>query len=153
MCSSGINLLLALALGVTLAGCTAGTTDPVTPPASSSIAGASSLSSVVAALRAERVEVKEVETLEQPFFPVPAHIHTVNGEDLQVYEFATAADAERAAAQVDARGSTIGTTQMSWMAPPHFYRNGRVIAIHLGSSSAARAALERVMGKPFAGHD
>ena len=111
------------------------------------------LSGIVTALRAESVDVKEVETLEQPFFPVPAHVFTANGEDLQLYEFASVADAEHAAAAVDARGSTIGTTKMSWLAPPHFFRKDRVIAIHLGDSASTRAALERVMGKPFAGHD
>jgi len=128
-----------LFLAIAIAGCTASME--------------TSLSGVVAALRAENVDVKEVETLEQPFYAVPAHIFTADGEDLQLYEFASAAEAERAAAQVDARGSTIGTTKMSWLAPPHFFRKDRVIAIHLGYSASTRAALERVMGKPFAGHD
>ena len=111
------------------------------------------ISTIVSALRAEGVDVKSVETLEQPFFPVPAHVHTANGEDLQLYEFASAADAEQHAAQVDPRGSAIGTTRMSWLAAPHFYRKDRVIAIHLGSSAPVRAALQHVMGAPFAGHD
>ena len=123
------------------------------PAASTPTGTRASVAGIAAALRAEGVEVKEVETLEQPFYPVPAHVFTAGGEDLQLYEFPSAADADRAAAQVDPRGSTIGTTKMSWLAPAHFFRRDRVIAIHLGYSPATRAALERVMGKPFAGHD
>jgi len=137
---------------VTLASAACSAQNPVVPAAASS-AQAGSISSIAAALRSEGVELKEVETLEQPFFSVPAHVFTANGEDLQLYEFASAADAERAAANVDPRGSTIGTTKMSWLAAPHFYRTDRIIAIHLGDSAATRSALERVLGKPFAGHD
>src|SRR5215210_1108791 len=106
-----------------------------TTPSSAPPIGAqpsSSLSGILASLRAEKVDVKEGEILEQPFFPVPAHLFSANGEDLHLYEFATAADAERAAGQVDASGSTIGTTKMAWLAAPHFYRKDRVIAILLG---------------------
>lgn len=76
----------------------------------------------------------------------------VNGEDLQVYEFASADAASRAAAEVAPDGRSIGTTMMTWMAPPHFFRKDRVIAIHLGSNADVTRALREIMGTQFAGH-
>lgn len=136
--ASGFALFLVIA-------CSAG---PAVPLGNDS---QTSIRSVVSALRAEGIEIRQVQMLDQPFFPVPAHVYTAAGEDLQLYEFPSAAEAERAASQVDPQGSTISNTKVSWMAPPHFFRKGRVLAIHLGTSAPTLAAIQRVMGKPFAG--
>ena len=79
------------------------------------------------------------------------HVFSVEGGDLQLYEFASPADAANAAAQVSPDGGSIGTESMTWMAAPHFYRRGRVIAIYLGASAKVASALERIMGRAFAG--
>lgn len=102
-------------------------------------------------LRAAGFTVRDAGRVEQPFFRVPDHVLVVNDSDLQLYEFATAAEAADAAAQIDATGSTIGTTKMSWMAPPHFFRRDRTIANYLGSDARILAELERLFGPQFAG--
>lgn len=107
--------------------------------------------SVADALRAAGLTVRDAGTVEQPFFSVPAHVLVVNDDDLQLYEFPTTADAEAAAAQVGPTGSTIGTSQMSWMAPPHFFRRDRTIANYLGSNATTLSELERLFGPQFAG--
>ena len=134
-------------------GC-AGQPDRTSPPAESGAppaAEATSIASVIDALRAGGVLAKAAGTLQQPFFSPPAHVFSVDGGDLQLYEFASAADAASAAAQVSPNGGSIGTRSMAWMAAPHFYRRGRVIAIYLGASAKVTSELERILGPPFAG--
>lgn len=118
-------------------------------PTSTASSGAAALAD---SLRAAGLTVESAGTVEQPFFTVPARVYIVGGEDVQIYEFATAAEAERAAATVGATGSTIGTSSMSWMAPPHFFRKDNLIVNYLGSSEATLRELERLLGKQFAGH-
>lgn len=128
------------------AACSAGSGTPATPES----AGASA-SWLAGALRDAGFTVRDAGVVEQPFFSVPARVYLVNDEDVQVYEFRSAAEAEQAASQVDARGSTIGTTKMSWMAPPHFYRKDRLVVNYLGSSDRTLRELERLLGPQFAG--
>jgi hypothetical protein len=95
--------------------------------------------------------VRDAGMVEQPFFSVPAHVLVVNDDDLQLYEFPTAAEAEQAASRVGPTGSTIGTTKMSWMAPPHFFLEDRTIANYIGRNPKILDELERLFGPQFAG--
>jgi hypothetical protein len=106
---------------------------------------------VVDNLRNAGVVIEDAGIVEQPFFPVSAHVYRVDGDDLQVYEFATPAEAEAAAAQVSPNGGAIGTTMMHWMAPPHFFRKDRLIVNYLGNSPKVMGELQRLLGAQFAG--
>jgi hypothetical protein len=106
--------------------------------------------SLVASLRSAGLSLEDAGMVEQPFFTVPAHVYTVEG-DLQIYEFRSAADAERAAAEVAPNGTSIGTSQVSWMAAPHFFRKDRLVVNYLGSSPNVLAELQRILGAQFAG--
>lgn len=106
---------------------------------------------LVDALRSAGLTLQDAGTVEQPFYSVPAHVYQIDGRDLQVYEFSSAAEAERAAAQVAPDGGSIGTHSMAWMAPPHFFRKDRLVVNYIGTSSETLAALERVLGPQFAG--
>lgn len=107
--------------------------------------------SLVDNLRATGAEVEPAGEIEQPFFPVQGQVINVNGEDVQVFEFPDADSAEEVASSVSPDGSAIGTTMVSWVAPPHFYRAGRVIVIYVGSNQEAISVLENVLGGQFAG--
>jgi hypothetical protein len=107
--------------------------------------------SLVDNLRAAGAEVEPAGNIEQPFFPVQGQVISVDGEDVQVFEFPDADSAEEAASSVSPDGSAIGTTMVSWVAPPHFYRAGRVIVIYVGSNQEAISVLENVLGGQFAG--
>lgn len=102
-------------------------------------------------LRAAGLTVTDGGTIEQPFFTRQARVLRIGDDDLQLYEFATAAEAEQAAAQVAPGGGSIGTVSMHWMAPPHFFRKERLIAIYIGSNARTLAELERILGPQFAG--
>lgn len=145
------TLLPAVLIALTL-GCTATPDD--TPPTSQSGGdpGQSSASTTIAdTLRKAGLGVTDAGTVQQPFFTVPAHVILVDGNDLQIYEFGTAEKALQAASQVAPNGGSIGTTMMSWMAPPHFFRKERVIANYLGSNEKTLTELQRLFGAQFAG--
>lgn len=102
-------------------------------------------------LRAAGLQLEDAGEVEQPFFPVPARVYVVEGGDLQVYQFASDEAAAAHAAKVSPNGSSIGTSSMHWMAPPHWFRRGATIVNYLGDNPRVLAELERLMGRQFAG--
>lgn len=106
---------------------------------------------VAEALRAAGLTVRDAGLVEQPFFGVPARVFVAEEEDVQVYEFATAAEAEHAAGLVEPAGGTVGASSIAWMAPPHWFRKDRLVVNYLGSSEKTLAALRRLLGPQFAG--
>ncbi len=102
-------------------------------------------------LRAAGATVEPAGDISQPFFSVKGNAITVNGENVQVFEYADAATAEAEAAFVSADGSSIGTTMVSWVAAPHFYKTGRLIVLYVGDNEAVINVLETVLGSQFAG--
>jgi ketosteroid isomerase-like protein len=102
-------------------------------------------------LQTAGLKVERKGSVRQPFFAVPAKVLAIGADEIEVFEFARAQDAEKAAATVSADGGTIGTSAMHWMAPPHFHRRGRTILIHLGSTAEVQSAIEGMAGAAFAG--
>lgn len=131
------------------AGCAGPTADTPTTPVSNASNGSSA--SIIAALREAGLTVRDGGTVDQPFFGVPARVYVIDDRDLQLYEFPTATDAESAAAQVAPTGSPIGTTMVTWMEPPHFFRKDRLIVNYIGTSERVLAELQRLLGAQFAG--
>jgi len=58
---------------------------------------------------------------------------------------------EQEAAQVASHGSSVGTSMITWMDSPHFYKSGRVIVIYIGSDEKTLNLLQAVIGPQFAG--
>ena len=87
----------------------------------------------------------------QPFFIVTGNVIAVNGGDVQVFEYADAAVATTEAGLVSADGSSVGTTMVSWIGPPHFYQAGRLIVLYVGDSTDVISVLEAELGSQFAG--
>ena len=109
------------------------------------------LSALIQGLRGQGATVESIGSVAQPFFSVTGQILRVNGEDVQAFEYATEAEARAEAASVSADGFTIGTTMVGWVATPHFYLMGSVIALYVGDNQAVLAPLQAVMGARFAG--
>ncbi len=109
------------------------------------------MTAVVEGIRAGGLKVKPAGTLNQPFFRVPAQVFSIDGTDLQLYSFDSAADAQKAAATVSSDGGSIGTNSMAWMAAPHFFLKGNLIAISIGGSAKTITGLQRIFGPQFAG--
>ena len=84
----------------------------------------------------------------------------VNGGLIQVYEFpdGRAADTEAGYVSPDGYNITVPlggdrsmSTHSDWLAPPHYYKKGRVIVRYVGDSAAVLEVLEAVLGPQFAG--
>ncbi len=71
--------------------------------------------------------------------------------DLQLFEYASAADAGADAHQIRADGSGTATTIVDWVAPPHFFLKGRVLVIYAGNDPAVVSLLGSLLGPQFAG--
>ncbi len=91
----------------------------------------------------------------------PNHL-LVNGQDVWMYEYPAPAVAEVDASGISADGSTFKTNlgpfgsaavTVDYIAPPHFYKTGRVIALYVGRDAETLRLLRQVFGLPFAGED
>jgi hypothetical protein len=122
-------------------------TDTTAPPATQAF----SASSLIDSLRQSGLTLRDAGTVEQAFFVVPARVYVIDDRDLQIYEFATSAQAQDAARQVAPSGSPIGTTMVTWMADPHFFRKDRLIVNYIGTSDRVLGELQRLLGPQFAG--
>lgn len=91
------------------------------------------------------------ERVNQPFFSTPARIMNINGEGVQIFEFTQVSAADKEAMLVSPNGMTIGTSKPSWMAPPHFFRRGRLLVLYLGTDQQILKILHAALGKQFAG--
>src|SRR5215210_3677405 len=107
--------------------------------------------SLVAALQAAGATVETGEPITQPFFSPEGNSIKVNGADVQVFEYESAEAMENEAAQVAPDGGSIGTSMVSWMDTPHFYKAGRIIVLYVGSDEMVLDLLEKEMGPQFAG--
>jgi hypothetical protein len=105
-------------------------------------------------LRAQGATVEMAGTIKHPFLAVPGQIMTVNGNDIEVYQYANAQALAADTRDIDPDGcigSISGGMLDPWTAPPHFFKSEGVMVIYLGSDSKMLQLLTSVMGKQFAG--
>ena len=142
--------VLLLIFGLTVSGC--GSDVTATPGnASTESPGVEDQASLIAALQAAGATIEVGDPISQAFFSPEGNIIKVNGADLQVFEYESAEAMENEASQVAPDGGSIGTSMVSWMDAPHFYKTGRIIALYVGSDQTVLDLLEMVMGPQFAG--
>lgn len=75
----------------------------------------------------------------------------VYGEDVQVFQYRSAAQAASQAAAVSADGGTVGTAKIQWAGAPHFYRTGKLLVLYVGEDRRVLKVLQAVLGAQFAG--
>ena len=105
----------------------------------------------VDALRAAGASIERSEPITQAFFTPEGNILKVNGADVQVFEYESEEAMESEAAQVEPDDGSIGTTMVTWVDTPHFYKAGSIIVLYVGSDDAILSLLEEVLGPQFAG--
>lgn len=71
--------------------------------------------------------------------------------DIQLFEYRSAAAASAEAKGIRRDGSGTANASVDWVAPPHFFLKGRVLAIYVGKDRAVMTLLARAMGPQFAG--
>jgi hypothetical protein len=105
----------------------------------------------VDALRAAGATVEPTEPITQAFFTPEGNILKVNGADVQVFEYENEEAMQSEASQVAPDGGSIGTTMVTWVETPHFYKAGRIIVLYVGNDESVLGLLEQVLGQQFAG--
>jgi len=103
------------------------------------------------ALRAQGASIEPSGDVSQPFFTVEGQMIGMNGQDIQIFEYADEAAADAEAELVAPDGSTVGTTMVTWVGSPHFYSAGRLIVLYVGGDATTIDLLEMVLGPQFAG--
>lgn len=119
----------------------------------SSPSSLSTVEQLIAALQQQGATVIRGETLPRqsnPFFATNGQILVVNGGNISVFEYPSEAAAARDASMVSPSNCSIGSTQITWIAPPQFYRKGPLIVIYAGNEPAVLQPLGRALGDPFA---
>ncbi|UCD99533.1 MAG: hypothetical protein JSV42_02040 [Chloroflexota bacterium] len=111
----------------------------------------SSFADIPPALQSAGFAVEASGSIVQPFFEPEAKIITVNDQEIQVFEFVTVSEALSAAETISPEGSSIGTSMVTWISPPHFYQVGRLIILYLGDDPEIMKALEGLLGPQIAG--
>jgi hypothetical protein len=107
--------------------------------------------SLIDDLRAMGVAVEPAGEVSQPFFSVKGRVIRINGDIVQVFEYDNAEAVDDEASLVSPDGSRVGTTMVTWVATPHFYKKDMLIVIYVGGDNDVINALERVLGKQYAG--
>ena len=92
-----------------------------------------------------RAEVVETAAAEDSLFSTPTTHVSVNGGEVYVFEFASAAETEAAVARLP---QILAVTLFP--VGPHFYRGDRMIVLYVGTDPATLALLERLLGPPIA---
>ena len=139
-------LLFAVAIGLT--GCAGGRSSGAAPASNGSVTDADSL---IAHLRESGFRAERADRISQPFFRPTAVVVRVNDEEMQVYEYGDEQTAVTEASRVGANGRSVGTNQVGWIAPPHFFRKRKLLVVYLGSNEQALLTIRGLLGKQFAG--
>lgn len=106
----------------------------------------------VARLREAGASVRTTrERVQQPFFSVSARIININDEGVQVFIYSNPSIADEQAKLISPNGMTVGTTKPSWMAPPHFFQNGKLLVLYVGANESVLKVLQTTLGSKVAG--
>ena len=145
----GRSLLFLVALGLAAwlaAACAGGQTS--TPSESGPVG---SYDELVAAVRLAGATAEPAGTVSQVFFGPEGQVLSINGQDVQIFEFPGEEEVNAAVQSISQDGSSIGTTMVTWVAAPHFYRGGRLIGLYVGEDGGVIEVLNQVLGAQFAG--
>lgn len=146
-----LYLLLLFSLTLTACSQTVIARDERVTAVSEAPAASSDDDALITALAGTGAQVEKVGQVNQPFFSVPGQVISLNGSEVQIFVYADEASAQKEAAQVSPEGTAVGGSSMMWLATPHFYSDGRAIALYIGDDAATLALLETVFGPQFAG--
>ena len=85
--------------------------------------------SLIESLRAAGATVEPGNPVDQIFFAATGQIINVSGEDVRVFEYESIEARQTDAALVAPDGGSIGTSMVTWIDTPHFYKTGRILAL------------------------
>jgi hypothetical protein len=86
-------------------------------------------------------------TVRQPFFDVTAQVLSINGQDIQVFEFQDAQTRLTAENTISATGEVIGAFQPAWLDVPNFWSQGNVLVLYIGQDFETIQRLDQLLGE------
>ncbi len=107
--------------------------------------------SLVNNLRAAGLRVEPAGEASQPFFSAKGRAIKVDQSEIQAFEYPDEAEAQAEAARVSPDGLSVGTSKITWIGPPHFFKKGRLIVLYVGNEAGVIDALKAALGPQFAG--
>lgn len=110
-----------------------------------------SIRDLIKKLSTKGTTIKRGGKVTQPFFSVRGQILKMQGGEIQVFEYKSAKTAASEANKVSSDGSPVGTTMITWIAAPHFFKSGRLIVLYVGTEQGVIRHLENALGHQFAG--
>ncbi|MCV0392735.1 MAG: hypothetical protein K5790_05500 [Nitrosopumilus sp.] len=106
---------------------------------------------LVSAIKSRGLLVKQVDEIIDSPFLVSTKVLSVSDIDLQVYEFGSASEVQKAIEMVSLDGTEIGLSIIRWMDVPHFYSQGKIIVQYIGHDPEMINLLDSLLGNQFAG--
>ena len=120
-----------------------------------SSASSFSYADLVTQLRAAGATVTAAPDSPGHFFTGTGHVIAVNGQHVEAYEYTLPLAADLDASRVSSDCATFhgfgSAVTVDWIAPPHCYKRGRVIAMYIGANAAMTHLLASALGAQFAG--
>ena len=144
-------VILAFVFAYAISACGQSTKANVSPSASPKPLAVEDQNGLLSALNAAGATVEVGDSITKDFFSVEGQMVKVNGTDLQIFEYENAEAMEKDASQVAPNGGAIGTSMVSWIDAPHFYKAGRIIVLYVGSDQTVLDLLNKVIDPQFAG--
>lgn len=108
------------------------------------------------ALRGRGYRVEILGDIEQPFLDAPGtRVELSQGgldspQELQLFQYPSAEAAAADADELGPGGAPPGV-HINWLAPPHFFRAGRLLALYVGSDAETLSVLRDLLGGQVAG--
>jgi hypothetical protein len=101
---------------------------------------------LVAALQAAGVTVTPGGDVDQPFIPIKGHLITVNGADVQVFEFQDDATRQQVSDAISQAQNSVDTSLPSGVSLPNVWAQGRLIVVYIGQDQATINTLSKALG-------
>jgi hypothetical protein len=127
------------------------------PPGSAPASPIQDQATFIEALRTRGVSPEAKEAVRQSFLHAAGTRLTLRGgglsgpADVQSYDYPDVRPATQDAEAIDPDGNSTQTMQIDWVAPPHFFRTGRLIVLYVGADRAVVRLLGELLGPQFAG--
>ena len=106
--------------------------------------------SLVAYLRSTDALVLTPGPAAQAYLSVEGRVIDIDGEWVQVYEYATSEEAEREAKAAPPSGVPDGMMTLVAVTPPTLHLSGKILVLSTNPSGPLRSTLDTVLGKPLA---
>ena len=103
----------------------------------------------VDALRAEGATVNSAGEITQPGFPVTGQMLTVNGADVELFEFQDEATRQQFSDEISQAGYT-GISITGFVDQATFWAKGRLIVLYIGQDQTLILSITQVLGDPIA---